>query len=222
MLNALEQAGYDRSFERLGESAGEAGPGPMPDAGAFERVAFDPVRRTVKLPPGVRLDLGGTGKGWAAHQAMKRLSAFGPALVDAGGDLAASGPPMRGSAWPVGLADPFDPDEDLAMLALGKGGAATSGRDHRRWRKNGTWMHHIINPITGRPAETNVISATVLAPDALQAESAAKVALILGSREGLRWLEGQQGLDGLLVLEGGETVETPGFDRCRWREQQWI
>jgi thiamine biosynthesis lipoprotein ApbE len=73
---------------------------------------------------------------------------------------------------------------------IGAGGVATSGRDYRHWQKNGTPQHHIINPRTARPAETDVLSATVLAPSARQAEVAAKVALILGSRAGLAWIGG--------------------------------
>ncbi len=219
VLSALERAGYNRSFELIEEVSRPSGTGSLPSAQSLGEVTFDPFKRTVMLPVGVRLDLGGTGKGWAAQHAMQRLSAYGPALVDAGGDLAISAPLAGGTPWMVGVSSPFHADENLTLLGLGGSGAATSGRDYHRWFKNGAWQHHIINPQTGRPAETDVISATALAPDALQAEMAAKMVLILGSREGLRWLERQEGMEGLLVLENQETVETPGFDHYRWREE---
>ncbi len=218
VLPALEQAGYDRSFERVLEGQSASASRPLPDAGSFDQVVFDPLKRTVALPFGVRLDLGGIGKGWAAQRAMQRLSAYGPALMDAGGDLAVGVPLADGHPWPVGVSYPFDPEKSMALLALQHCGAATSGRDYHRWHKNGAWQHHIINPRTGLPAETDVVSATVLAPDALQSEMAAKTALILGCREGLSWVEHQAEMEALLVLENGETVETPGFDRYRWRE----
>ncbi len=218
VLPALERAGYDRSFERMGEGPGAGSAGPLPSAGSLEQVTFDPIKRTVQLPMGVRLDLGGIGKGWAAQRAMQRLSAFGPALVDASGDLAISARLLDGLPWQVGLSDPFDPERNLALLRLGRCGVATSGRDVHRWFKDGVWQHHIINPLTGRPAETDIISATVLAPDAMRSEMAAKVVLIQGSREGLSWLEEQAEMEGLIVLEDGETVETSGFDEYRWRE----
>jgi FAD:protein FMN transferase len=218
ILSALERAGYDRSFEQIGEGPAPGSGRALPSAQSLDQVAFDPVKRTVLLPVGVHLDLGGIGKGWAAQRAMQRLSAFGPALVDASGDLAISAPLIEGQPWQVGVSDPFDSERDLAMLGLGRCGVATSGRDVHRWFKDGAWQHHIINPRTGRPAETGIISATVLAPDALQSEMAAKMVLILGSREGLRWLEEQPEMEGLFVLENHETVETSGFDAYRWRE----
>ncbi len=219
VLTALEQAGYDRSFERVLDSANPEDARPRPNPGSFDKVVFDPLKRTVMLPFGVRLDLGGIGKGWAAQQAMRRLSVYGPALVDAGGDLAIGAPLADGHPWPVGVSSPFDPEGSMALLALSHCGAATSGRDYHRWRKDGLWQHHIINPRTGLPAETDVISATVLAQDALQSEMAAKMALILGSREGLRWIEEQAGMQALLALDNGETVETNGFDQYRWRDE---
>ncbi len=219
VLTALESAGYDRSFELVVDGPSRAGSGSLPNAQSLDQVVFDPVKHTVLLPPGVRLDLGGIGKGWAAQQAMQRLSAFGPALVDAGGDLAISATLMDGQPWQVGVGNPFDPEQNLALLRLGRCGAATSGRDYHRWFQDGVWQHHIINPRTGRPAQTDVVSVTALAADALLSEMAAKTALILGSQEGLRWLEGQPEMEGLLVLESGETVETSGFDNYRWRDE---
>ncbi len=84
---------------------------------------------------------------------------------------------------------------------IARGGVATSGRDYRRWQRDGAWQHHILDPRTGQPAATDVLSATVIAPTAREAEAAAKAALILGSREGLEWLETHPAFAGLLILE---------------------
>ncbi len=90
------------------------------------------------------LDFGGAAKGWAAHQAMKRLQAKGPALIDAGGDIAISGPRADGGPWKIGIADPFNKDEEVEILHLNACGVATSGKDRRRW--NSEWnlsaSHH--------------------------------------------------------------------------------
>jgi thiamine biosynthesis lipoprotein len=93
---------------------------------------------------------------------------------------------------------------------------ATSGRDYRRWRRNGVWQHHIIDPRTNRPAKTDVLCATVIAPSACQAEMAAKTLLIMGSLEGLRWLEARPTFAGLVVLEDGTTLHSR-----RWLEHIW-
>jgi thiamine biosynthesis lipoprotein len=210
LLDALEGAGYDRSFDVLLKSAdGQAKHDPgqpvalVMDTDPGNAVIRDHQRRSIRLAGGVRLDLGGVAKGWAAHLAARRLSVHGPALVDAGGDIAISGPRETGEPWTISVANPFLPEQDLQSLIVNSGGVATSGRDYRRWQRGGRWNHHILDPRTGRPAVTDVVSATVVAPTTSQAEVAAKVALILGSDDGLAWLEARPELAGLLVLEDG-------------------
>lgn len=223
VLEALEQAGYDRTFEHLAheedpvrgraEEARETRR--CPDWRAVER---DEPTRSLVLPSGVRLDLGGTAKGGAADAAAKWLSEEGPALVDAGGDVAVSGPRRDGEPWAIGVADPLHPERELALLLLEAGGVATSGRDFRRWSQGGRWRHHLIDPRTGQPARTDVLAATVIAGSALQAEVAAKVALLRGSREGLAWLEARPGLAGLLVLEDGTVLRSRRIGDFLWEE----
>jgi thiamine biosynthesis lipoprotein len=225
VLSAVESAGYDRTFAELSQSEADhvTDPSPTPEAYPTERsvpdwrrVELDPTGRTVRLRPGVGLDFGGTAKGWCADQAASDLGALGPTLVDAGGDIAVSGPMHDGSPWPIGIADPFHPDSELAVLRISSGGVATSGRDYRRWRRGGREMHHIIDPRTGQPAQTDLLTVTVVGPSALAAEIAAKAALILGSREGLDWLNGRPQLAGLMVLEDRTILQTANFAGYIW------
>lgn len=210
VLDALEAAGYDRSFVSIArDSAGLPAPAAPPDWRAIE---IDQRASTVMLPAGVRLDLGGVAKGWAAEQAVRRLAATGPALVDAGGDIAISGPMADGLAWPIAIANPLVADATLGLLRIVQGAVATSGRDYRHWRKGGAEQHHIIDPRTGCPADTDVLAATVVAPDGPLAEVAAKVALILGSRAGLAWLDQRPTLAGLLVLADGRVLRSRRLD----------
>jgi len=175
-------------------------------------VARDAQARSVRLAEGVGLDFGGVAKGWAADETVARLSAFGPALMDAGGDIAISGPRQGETPWAIGVANPFFPDDALDNLLLPRrAGVATSGRDYRRWQRNGRWFHHILDPRTGRPAETDVLTATVLAPSAARAEVAAKVALILGSQAAMPWLAARPELAACLVLEDGRQLRTESF-----------
>lgn len=227
LLSALEAAGYDRTFEAIGVGRGPTRPSLPPNIGDWRAIRCDSRTRSICLPVGVRLDLGGIAKGWAADQAAQRLSAYGPALVDAGGDIAVSGPRADGRPWPIGVARPEpslpssspergEDGNELGLLMLSGGGVATSGRDVRRWQRNGVWQHHILDPRTGQPAVTDVLSATVVAPTALEAEIAAKVALILGSRDGLAWLEARPMLAGLLVLENGCVLYSRRLENILW------
>lgn len=217
VLTSLERAGYDRSFDLLQNPRGAGSPAAAFLAGipggqfalsGWQRIRLDSPARAITLPEGVRLDFGGIAKGWAARQAMQRLSLFGPALVDAGGDLAASGPRADGSPWLVAVDDPLGVQESLAMLALPGCGVATSGIDYHRWLQNGSWKHHIIDPRSGEPAETDLMSVTIIAEQAERAEAAAKAVLIQGSETGLDWLEEQDGLAGLLALQDGRVIHS--------------
>ncbi len=227
VLPALLRAGYDRSFELLatddpapshaarptqdtsqnngkntlpGRVEEPAGPAP-----GWPRVVLDPIDGTVTLPAGLGLDLGGIAKGWAVDRAVEALGSHGPALIDAGGDIRASAAP-GGTPWPVAIADPFDDGRDLGTLYLAEGAVATSTVGRRQWPRAGRVQHHLIDPRRGEPCQSDLHTVTVLAPTAVQAEVAAKAALILGQRTGQAYLE-RQGWPGLFVgFDGTQQV----------------
>jgi thiamine biosynthesis lipoprotein len=215
ILESMEAIGYDQTFD-LVINRGAAVKEMRLRGSRLDEIILDETARTVTLPDGLRLDLGGFGKGWAANQAMRRLKKYGPALVDAGGDIAVSGCLADGTPWPVGVEAPFERGVANKVLALSKVGVATSGQDHRRWKAGGQWMHHIIDPRSGRPAATDILSATVVAPSVIEADMAAKAIFIQGSRKGMRWLEERPHLTGMVVLVDGSTVAAPGFSAFIW------
>lgn len=219
LLDALEAAGYDRSFETLPLQTPST-PVEAPGVGrgrAWEAVKCNPVTRSIQLADDVHLDLGGSAKGWAVDEAVRRLAAYGPALVDAGGDIAVCGAQTDGLPWPIGVANPRTPDQNLDLVLLVQGGVATSGRDYRRWQRNGIWQHHIIDPRTMQPAVTDVLSATVIGSSAVECEVGAKVALLLGGHDGLAWLEARPPFAGLLILEDGTVLRSSRLAAYRWQ-----
>jgi thiamine biosynthesis lipoprotein len=169
--DAICAAGYDRTFAQVqGDRAAEtsaSGGGPVTIRGS-----------RIELGPGASLDLGGIAKGWAADRCVRMLAVHGPALVNAGGDLAVSGP-RAGGAWPVAV----DVPGHRLTLALDRGGLATSGRDRRRWRAGGEHRHHLIDPRTLRPAEGTPLSVTVAGPSATAAEVLAKAIFLADDPE---------------------------------------
>ncbi len=214
IMEALTRAGYDRSFDQLEVPSLELDAGPVSSAVMpLESIVSDPAQQMLSLPSGAQLDFGGVAKGWAAHQAMRSLMPYGPALVSAGGDIAISGPRPGGEPWQIAVDDPFRPGEYLGSVFIEQGGIATSGRDYRRWKRGGALQHHIIDPYSGRPAETDVLTATVIAADAMAAEALAKAMLIAGSQAALKWLDGDENLAGLLVLEDGRQLRSRNLER---------
>ena len=206
VLDAVLSAGYDRTFDSLPREQ-EVGASGQTAVRPLASVKFDEARRTISLPRSVHLDFGGIAKGWAADQAMRRMSAVGPTLMNAGGDVAISGPLRDGSPWEIGVFDPFDRSQEyIEMLFLEGGAVATSGKERRHWMQGGQFRHHIIDPRTGLSAETDVLTATIVASNVLEAEAAAKSVLIRGSMDGLDWLEANPSLAGLLVLDNGEML----------------
>lgn len=209
LLNAMVAFGYDRPFEELASNNRNAWLEPdISNRLASSDITVDPSTRVIFLPFGLQLDFGGIAKGWAATKAVERLSAAGSAMVNAGGDIAIKNPSKKDKKWIVGIVDPFNRENFLCNLSMGSGGVATSGRDRRHWLQGDLERHHIIDPRTFQPAQSDVLTATVTAQTAVEAEMAAKSALILGSVAGLAWLEERPDFAGYLVLENGETLQT--------------
>ena len=181
--DALVAAGYDRTFEEVPADAPAGADRGNPCGGPVH------VNGTaIELSPGVRLDLGGVGKGYAVDRVAELLAIAGPCLVNAGGDLA-----VRGGSWPVGVTDGL-------TLELSRGGMATSGRDRRRWVRGGEELHHLIDPSTGRPAESALMRVTVVADSAADAEVLAKAAFLGAEVDAPRVLVTA---DGRTILAGG-------------------
>jgi thiamine biosynthesis lipoprotein len=195
MLNQLVQAGYDRNFEDLpamhSDDLFTGAPG-----GGWRNIRLDAQRQRVTLPAGTKLDFGGIAKGMAVDAALAalRLDGFSTAIVNAGGDLAISGLPTCADSWPIAV-----PGRDrFWTLPLRQGAIATSGIAYRHWWQGQELRHHLLDPHTGLPAQSDLWSVTVVADRCEQAEVAAKVAFILGAREGAEFLHKHQ-LAALLV-----------------------
>jgi thiamine biosynthesis lipoprotein len=199
---SLRIAGYDRPFEHVRTGRREepvfvAAPG-------WQTVEIAAGARTVRLPPGVELDLGATAKALAADRSASTIarSTGSAALVSLGGDIALSGaaPP---DGWPIRISDDHGAPLDGRgpVVSISSGGLATSGTAVRRWRAGGIELHHIVDPRTGRPAATPLRTVTVAAATCVDANAASTAALVLGEKAPT-WLA-ERGLPARLVSETG-------------------
>jgi thiamine biosynthesis lipoprotein len=220
ILNALEQAGYDRSFEQIAQPAaglawsapnGQKNGHPSPGwsrAFSYRSIHLIRASREIFKPVGLRLDLGGIGKGWTVDRAADRLQGLGPFLINAGGDIYGYQTPPGRSGWEIDIIHPLQPDSFIARVHLHHRALATSTIARRRWQRNGRTMHHLIDPRTGQPAQTDALSVSVIADRTMAAEIYAKVALILGSEAGIRYLNRLPGIEGLIFTTAGEIRHT--------------
>jgi thiamine biosynthesis lipoprotein len=189
ILNALRQAGYDDSFEIVKARNEDYNAGNAPARNEPRNIVIDPGMQSVQLPPHSEMDLGGIVKSWA----VKRLADYfrerlqlKRGLINAGGDLTVWGTSSGAvHPWLIGIENPWKPDEDIGMLALTEGALATSGKLGRQWRTNRGPMHHLIDPRTMRPSESDVVQCTVTGKNVVECEIWAKTICILGSDEGL-------------------------------------
>jgi thiamine biosynthesis lipoprotein len=183
ILPDLIRVGYDRSMDEIRAEGVSAYVIPWRRQKiAFDQLQLDEPDRQIWMPPGMKIDLGGIAKGWIAEQAAWRLAGYAAACaISAGGDIVLIGTPEGQSAWEIALEDPRDPERSLATLYAPPGAVATSSIAKRSWRQSGRLRHHLIDPRTGEPAETDWLSVTVFAPQAVTAEVYAKVLLIAGS-----------------------------------------
>jgi thiamine biosynthesis lipoprotein len=188
IIDALERAGYDRTFASV-RDAGDDGRALDPTASAvpgFAGVEIDEEASRVRLPAGTRIDLGGVGKGLAADLVARGLTDRGArtALVGLGGDLRARGDAPDG-AWRIPVAHPADDSVVAFEFPLVDDAIVTSSTFIRRWTRAGRGYHHLIDPATGDSARTDVVAVVASARDAWWAEGIAKSIIVGGLDEGL-------------------------------------
>jgi FAD:protein FMN transferase len=249
---ALVLAGYDRDMRLLdciSPTARDTGTGSHPALTREPRVRatmlpgwraveLDRERSTVRIPRGVKLDLGATAKAWAADRAVLAIHAATGrgVLVSLGGDISTAGPapkrylrraacheqylhrgadpaadPRGGAGWLIHVTDDHrgTPDASGQTVSIASGGLATSSTTVRRWRHREHTMHHIIDPSTGSPVAEAWRTVSVAAGDCADANIAATAAIVRGERAP-EWLT-ELGLPARLVDPNGDVVTVGGW-----------
>ncbi len=192
---SLELAGYDRDWRLLAPASGQ------PEAPAaitvrvragWREIALDRAGHAVRVPAGVKLDLGASAKAWAADRAAAaaQSTAGCGVLVSLGGDIATAGSAPEGG-WRIRVTDDHrsHPSAPGQTIAIHSGGLATSSTAVRRWSHAGHTMHHIIDPRTGAPVKDTWRTVSVAAATCTDANVAATAALVRG-QPAAGWLAG--------------------------------
>lgn len=170
----------------------------------WEQVMWD--EESVFLPRrGMRLDFGGFGKEYAVDRAMAIAvdHEMEGCLVDFGQDLRAVGAPPDASAWLVGLEDPRHPGTTWTSLAINDAGVASSGNYLRFFEREGARYGHIIDSRTGRPAQGEILSVSVVAPSCVEAGVLATAGFTAGLEDGSALIEASYGAEGCIVTRTG-------------------
>jgi FAD:protein FMN transferase len=211
---AVTALGYDRDFAQLARhDAGDRTPTPAPrPAPGWWRIRTDRATRTVRLPPGVQLDLGSSAKALAADRAAARIARTTAAgvLVCIGGDVAVAGPPPE-DGWAVGIAldSAHATDAVDQVVAVRRGALASSSTAVRTWWHDGRRRHHIVDPTTGECAEPYWTLVTVSADSCVHANALTTAAVVWGRRAGRKLAAFRQ--PARLVRHDGAVVTMNGW-----------
>ncbi|NRD76181.1 FAD:protein FMN transferase [Bacillus sp. BRMEA1] len=199
ILTALEQNGYRASIEKIRGKEIDGSASRNINAVSNLPFSLNAIKQTVILQR--KIDLGGIAKGWIIDRAAKLLENLGYGFINVGGDIRIFGELPR--PLNIGIEDPFDTTKIITSLQVQNGALATSTSAKRQWYVKGEVKHHLIDPRSGKSSDSSIVSATVLAPTAIEADIWAKTILLLGETEGQEWVR-SKGLGAVLINKYGD------------------
>jgi FAD:protein FMN transferase len=207
ILHQMIANGYGATFESLHQPAAHS----TSPALSWRDIGLRPKTNEVFLPLNSAIDLGGIAKGWVSAKIADKLSQWGACLVNIGGDITVRGAPLGLDGWEIEIDDPIT-GYPLTSLYLKDTTIITSGIDYRRWTtSDGVHKHHIIDPNTGLPAITDVLTISIIHPDASSAEVFGKAVLLMQSDDGLKWLHQHWRTQALIVRQDGCVMASANF-----------
>ena len=167
---------------------------------------------TVTLPAGMEIDLGGIAKGYIADKVADiiREKAYA-GIVSLGGNVYTVGKKPDGSAFSVGIKDPHNPAASKAIIYTGDGTVVTSGTYERGFSFGGERFHHILDPETGWPSQSDLVSATFVMDSSMTADALATACIVIGSEKSLALAKELQ-LDAMFIDKDGQAFFTEGFE----------
>ncbi|WP_235946147.1 FAD:protein FMN transferase [Saccharibacillus alkalitolerans] len=182
----------------------------------YRKVELDEAARTIKLEePGMILDLGSIGKGYAADRvsAYLRDRGLNSALINLGGSsiITVGGKP-GGADWNVGLQDPDKSrGSQLGTIKVNNETIDSSGVYERYFMQDGVRYHHILDPRTGYPTQNGLMSLTIVSDEATDADALSTAAFVMGLEDGMAYIEKQPGVEAFFVTEDNRIHATSGL-----------
>ena len=180
----------------------------------FEQITLSDDGHTVYMPTGMQIDLGAIAKGYAADLVRDILGEndVRHAILYFGGDIYAVGTRPDGSIWHIAITSPHIGDNDFAAIVeVSHAAVFTSGNYERFFEQNGVHYHHILDPATGFPAASGLISVTVISASGITADALSTACFVLGLEEGMQLLEHLDGVEGIFITSDNRIYTTTGI-----------
>jgi len=166
---------------------------------------------------GMSIDLGAIAKGYASERLMEIFRDYNieSALVSLGGNVQTLGTKPDGSKWSVGVQNPVNLSSNIGILQLSDRAAITSGGYQRYFKENGVTYHHILDPETGMPANSGLISVTIVSGDGTLADGLSTALFVMGTDDAISfWRQHSDMFDAVLVTDEGGILVTAGLEDC--------
>jgi thiamine biosynthesis lipoprotein len=191
----------------------------------YRDLILDPWEMTAGLRNiGQSVDLGGIGKGFAGDRILEVFKQFGisSAYSNLGGNVVTLGAKPDGSPWHVGIQHPRQENKIIGSVAVVNQTVVTSG-DYQRYftDSQGKRHHHILNPTSGYPSESGLISVSIVTEKSLAADALSTLLFVAGMEKGLEFLRGVPQTEAILVDSDLRVYVTPGL-RYRFQADQDI
>lgn len=174
----------------------------------YEKILLD--GNDITVPDGMQLDLGAVAKGYIGDLVIDCLRGYGieSAIVNLGGNVQLIGRKDDGTDWNIGVRSPFG-DGAFASVRLDGQAIITSGGYQRNFTgEDGNVYHHIMNPRTGRPADSGLASVSIIAADGKYCDALSTAFFVMGAEKAIAFWRGQGGFDMILVTDGREVIIT--------------
>ena len=187
----------------------------------YRKIQYDAATGTVTLPEGMEIDLGSVAKGYAGQLAAQMLREHGvqSALLNLGGNVQTVGTKPDGSPWQIGIKDPQGEDA-MMVLSVEDQAVVTSGGYERYFEQDGQTYWHIMDPSTGHPADSGLISVTIVGDEGVVCDGLSTALFVMGLEKAADLWAQSGDFEAVFVTASGEVYITEGLrDRFALTEQ---
>lgn len=181
----------------------------------YKNIIFNKDNNSVKLTyKNQSLDLGGIAKGYASDVVKDILikNNIKNGIIDLGGNIYALGEKEDGTPWRVGIQDPFTSRGNfIGVISVKNKSVVTSGYYEKYFIKDGKKYHHILNPLTGYPSESNIISVTIISDKSIDGDGLSTGVYIMGLDKATKLIESIPGVDAIFITNENQVYATSGI-----------
>jgi len=167
----------------------------------------------ISIPKNASVDFGGIGKGYASDKVVELLKENGikSAIISLGGNVYAIGKKPNNSLWVIGIANPNNPAQPIGKLLISNKAVITSGNYQRYFEQDGITYHHIINPKTGKSADSSLESVTIIADSGTRADGLSTALFVMGLDKGIEFWQSSGNFDAIFIDDNGTIYVTAGI-----------